>query len=313
MRRYRKKKEKSIKSLNAGQLRALIRESKSNLQDAQEEIERLKPKREIAEILELHQFKEKLENLNQIKVEIYQRYYEKRSLWAKLKSKTYDAISLEEIWGCIPPREYFEEIREVDLQMAEIIKQYPEYPDIFESDYRFLHDAFDLAQFKQNFTEKKGPFIADITLQITTYLNDWKNLGAKKRMCEEKLKAEEEQLSILVKKEANKEKEKKRKQRQGAIVASYTDKSRQAAEQVKRQLQIDKNCPYCDKRIGETPHADHIYPIARGGLSVDENMIYVCAECNRKKSDMTLREFIKKFDLNRGAIERKLERLGKTF
>lgn len=60
-------------------------------------------------------------------------------------------------------------------------------------------------------------------------------------------------------------------------------------------------------------HADHIYPVAKGGLSTTKNMVYVCAICNKKKSDLTLREFIIKEKLSRDRVERNLELLKKHF
>jgi hypothetical protein len=42
-------------------------------------------------------------------------------------------------------------------------------------------------------------------------------------------------------------------------------------------------------------------------------MVKVCASCNSKKSDLTLREFIEKFKLQRDVIEERLIALGKEF
>jgi len=60
-------------------------------------------------------------------------------------------------------------------------------------------------------------------------------------------------------------------------------------------------------------HADHIYPVSKGGQSRAENMVNVCAQCNSKKSDLTLSTFIEQNGLDRVRIERNLNSLGKEF
>lgn len=81
-----------------------------------------------------------------------------------------------------------------------------------------------------------------------------------------------------------------------ALAAAHTNKTRQLAVSVKSRLSEQKNllecCPYCCNDLGDYPHADHIYPVAKGGLSTVENMVYVCQQCNAKKSDKTLFDFI---------------------
>lgn len=91
------------------------------------------------------------------------------------------------------------------------------------------------------------------------------------------------------------------------------DRTRDFANSIKKQIEITSNCPYCFNAIGLTPHADHIYPIKHGGISHKSNIVYVCSDCNLKKRDMTLREFINKFSLDRDRIEKQLEILGKKF
>lgn len=97
-----------------------------------------------------------------------------------------------------------------------------------------------------------------------------------------------------------------------SIISEYEGKSRQVARSVKTRLPMNLTCPYCGEKIGE-PHADHIYPISKGGRSTIDNMVYICSTCNTNKRDMTLREFISKFNLNRDMIEENLESLGKSF
>jgi hypothetical protein len=41
--------------------------------------------------------------------------------------------------------------------------------------------------------------------------------------------------------------------------------------------------------------------------------VLVCSECNLRKSDITLREFINRRSLSRNTVEQNLETLKKTF
>ncbi len=102
-----------------------------------------------------------------------------------------------------------------------------------------------------------------------------------------------------------------------AAAAAHFDKTRELAATVKNQLRDQiasvPVCPYCAGAIGDEPHADHIYPVSRGGLSTPENMVYCCAKCNGTKHDKTLREFILSQGLVRDEVEERLHRLGKRF
>ena len=59
-----------------------------------------------------------------------------------------------------------------------------------------------------------------------------------------------------------------------------------------------KTCPYCKRRYNELRifrnvwrEIDHIIPESRGGLTVIENLILVCSNCNRSKKDNILKEW----------------------
>jgi len=99
--------------------------------------------------------------------------------------------------------------------------------------------------------------------------------------------------------------------RDRALAAAHQDKTRYLAESVKKRLRRNHPCPYCNQPLGSDPHADHINPVSYGGLSDETNMVYVCAECNRQKSNLTLREFARKTGRNQEIIESRLEQLGK--
>lgn len=91
-------------------------------------------------------------------------------------------------------------------------------------------------------------------------------------------------------------------------------KTRAVASVRKRELKKSAECPYCGKPFGtDAGVADHIHPVARGGLSVTDNMVYICTPCNQKKSDRTLNEYIYKYRLDMVAIHKRLSKLGKRF
>lgn len=96
------------------------------------------------------------------------------------------------------------------------------------------------------------------------------------------------------------------------IAARSLNKTRQIANKIKINMEINNNCPYCEQPIVEV-HVDHIFPVAKGGLSTTKNMVRVCSKCNIKKKDLTLNQFIKKYNLNRNLIESNLEILNKIY
>lgn len=129
-------------------------------------------------------------------------------------------------------------------------------------------------------------------------------------------KVSNEKLRAIKKKQREHETKTKAKKKESAIkarIASHEKKSRHVASSVKNKLKITEICPYCNKGIGENPHADHIYPVSKGGHSIDYNMVFICKECNLMKSDMTLREFIVKAGLDRDGVEKRLDELNKRF
>lgn len=54
-----------------------------------------------------------------------------------------------------------------------------------------------------------------------------------------------------------------------------------------------KRCPYCIKELvfGEI-HIDHMQPLSRGGWNSRDNIVACCAECNLRKNDKTVKEFV---------------------
>ncbi|MDB4364644.1 HNH endonuclease [Akkermansiaceae bacterium] len=96
-----------------------------------------------------------------------------------------------------------------------------------------------------------------------------------------------------------------------AIIAREEGRSRNIAKSVKDTLEITKNCPYCDKSLGDNYHADHIIAVTLGGHSIKNNMVNVCAQCNREKGGDTLLNFCQKKDFDFMTIALRLQSMGK--
>lgn len=90
-------------------------------------------------------------------------------------------------------------------------------------------------------------------------------------------------------------------------------KTRVLASSRKKSLSRKHPCPYCGGPLGEKPVADHIYPVARGGKSTHDNMVYVCNPCNRKKRDFPLTEFIHRYGLDISAVHQRLNKQKKRY
>jgi 5-methylcytosine-specific restriction endonuclease McrA len=102
-------------------------------------------------------------------------------------------------------------------------------------------------------------------------------------------------------------------QRTAALAAAHLGKTRRRAATIRSQVPAGDSCPYCSRALDGNAHMDHIHPVARGGLSQPDNLVMICADCNNKKADKTLREFIREFNLDRDLIEARLEQLSKRF
>lgn len=101
------------------------------------------------------------------------------------------------------------------------------------------------------------------------------------------------------------------------IISKSNEGKRNLAKGIRQKVFKNESCPYCGNKIDycnkQDFHLDHIYPVSKGGMSTIKNMVYVCSSCNLKKGKYTLRYFIKKYSLDRDAIENRLEELGKDF
>ena len=161
-------------------------------------------------------------------------------------------------------------------------------------------------------------YLTSIIEGLTKYLQCLKDALA--------LEAEREKVRkalVAARIEAKAEEDRKRRAKREAvtaIAARSKEISRMHARTVRRKIQPDQIdilqvCPYCASALDqERSHADHIYPIALGGLSTISNMVLVCDTCNLSKRDLTLREFIaRNTHLNSESIIERLTLLGKKF
>ena len=103
-----------------------------------------------------------------------------------------------------------------------------------------------------------------------------------------------------------------------ARAAAYEKKQREHAKSIRGELEKQLHqvpfCPYCASALSiDNAHADHIYPVSKGGLSTRKNMVFICATCNVLKGGLTLRQFIKKAGRNEEEIYERLEELGKDY
>jgi 5-methylcytosine-specific restriction endonuclease McrA len=101
--------------------------------------------------------------------------------------------------------------------------------------------------------------------------------------------------------------------------AATTDKEKREQAQKFRsglssQLSKSGGCPYCGGSLQEgDAHLDHIWPVSEGGLSSQRNLVFVCSSCNIKKTNMSLRSFLRKSGYQDEAVYQRLELLKKKF
>lgn len=96
-----------------------------------------------------------------------------------------------------------------------------------------------------------------------------------------------------------------------AKAASVDRLTRSRAGSLKRLVQKTEFCPYCGNKLGKNAHLDHIYPVARGGLSIIENLVWCCEDCNKIKSEKGLLQFLTERGVNLDTAFQRLRALGK--
>mgnify|MGYP000967516411 CR=1 FL=1 len=96
-----------------------------------------------------------------------------------------------------------------------------------------------------------------------------------------------------------------------AKAAAVDKTTRSLAGSLKRIVTKTENCPYCGKALGDDPHLDHIYPVAKGGLSIKDNLVWCCSSCNSLKSDRSLIIFLTDIGVEIPEVLSRLQNMGK--
>ena len=102
-----------------------------------------------------------------------------------------------------------------------------------------------------------------------------------------------DQLSLAEEKRAAIERFEAKHGKALAKAATADKKTRKRVTSLKSLVKKTNDCPYCGGDLGVDPHLDHIYPVAKGGLSIVENLVWCCSTCNILKSDKGLMQFLK--------------------
>jgi len=128
-----------------------------------------------------------------------------------------------------------------------------------------------------------------------------------------------EELDQLISKAESRKKEDETKvvELQARLASSEKEVRKQARkfrQDLHKQLQVAAVCPYCNGDLNDgNAHLDHIYPVSKGGKSTAKNLVFVCAQCNQDKSNLTLRAFLLRFLKDEQAVYSHLELLKKDF
>jgi 5-methylcytosine-specific restriction endonuclease McrA len=201
---------------------------------------------------------------------------------------------------------YQEVIEKVKLQFQEFDKLIPELKEnVFWRTYddeRYL-PAISIDDYPQGWSPGHGQDYRHLGLEL--------NFSSYKAILDHLPKI----ISYKTKKESAVKVRKKRQER-SATLAAYEDKSRNVGKSIMAKMKADikapYHCPYCKKKTPKTKiHVDHINPISNGGLSVERNLVPVCADCNLQKRDLSLRAFSRKSKLDFESICDTLESMGK--
>lgn len=130
---------------------------------------------------------------------------------------------------------------------------------------------------------------------------------------------QEELLQAAIRREERREQrriaEQQRADHQAGLAAAHLAAGRDRARSIIPRVRgVEEFCPYCEEElIDRQTHVDHIYPLSRGGLSTEVNMVEVCSTCNLYKSDLTLWEYVQQQGLDWLAVTQRLTALSKRF
>lgn len=155
--------------------------------------------------------------------------------------------------------------------------------------------------------------------RLNQFLRQDKSEASKKDREQKKFLIEQKKIEAYrLKEEKRKENEQKKEAELNKVKNKLQEKEkdkRKTLKKLKPSLKHFGYCPYCFESFSKNlvTHVDHIYPLSKGGLESIENLVVVCSECNLNKGNLTLNNFIKKFNLNREAIEKELDLLNKEY
>lgn len=96
-----------------------------------------------------------------------------------------------------------------------------------------------------------------------------------------------------------------------AKAAAHDRRSRSLVRTIASMIHATPWCPYCGAATMEDAVIDHIYPVSLGGLSIPENLVVCCAQCNGRKSDRPLLVFLEASGFSVDDVVRRLRALGK--
>lgn len=123
-----------------------------------------------------------------------------------------------------------------------------------------------MAEYKKKWVEIQGEYVVE-------YKRAWR-IAHKKRLAEKDLAWAR----------ANPEKVKARGQRRRARKAGAEGTHTAADIQAQYKAQHGK-CYYCNGKVGEDYHVEHVIPLSRGGSNGPENIVIACPTCNLRKGD----------------------------
>lgn len=175
------------------------------------------------------------------------------------------------------------------------------------SDLKLYHESGPLPARIPHIAKKKPPSEYTV-LRIS---------GASVRVLYKKFSIEQVDEEIK-KREAELLKQKEKFQEIRARAAANESETRAQAKKFRSdfesQMRLVNGCPYCKASLNiSDAHLDHIYPVAKGGLSTKKNLVFVCSSCNLKKKKHTLRVFVRESVYDFEEIALRLEMLAKDF
>jgi hypothetical protein len=112
--------------------------------------------------------------------------------------------------------------------------------------------------------------------------------------------------------EKEQEKIKEIKARADRTESAIRNQAKQYSRGLSDQLSKLDGCPYCGDGLNKNNfHQDHIHPVSKGGLSTPGNLVFVCVTCNLKKSNKSLRIFLREQGFSFLLVSDRLDLLGK--